>query len=135
MPVARIFCSSRSAGHEDVGLEARRRGVRRDGVRQVAGRGAGDDLVVELLRLRDRDADDPVLERVGRVGGVVLDVDLADAEPVGQPPERISGVRPASSAVCGRRSNGRKSEYRQIEGGPAWILRFSSAASPRPEWS
>ena len=32
------------------------------------------------LRLGQRDRHDPVLERVGRVGGVVLDPDLAQAE-------------------------------------------------------
>ena len=42
-------------------------------------------VVAELLGLRDRDVHDPVLEGVGRVGGVVLDVDLAHAEPLGEP--------------------------------------------------
>ena len=72
-------------GHEHVGLEARGSGVGGDGVGEVAGGGAGDHLVAELLGLRDGDVDDAVLEGVRRVGGVVLDVDLADAEPLGEP--------------------------------------------------
>ena len=71
-------------GHEDVGVEARRGRVRGDGVGEVAGRGAGDRLEAQLLRLRDGDRDDPVLERMGRVGGVVLDPELAEAEALGQ---------------------------------------------------
>ncbi len=73
-------------GDEDVGVEARGGGVGGDRVGEVAGRGAGDGVEAELQRLRDGDRDDPVLERVGRVGGVVLDPDLRlGPEPLGQP--------------------------------------------------
>ena len=72
-------------GDEDVRLEPSGRGMRRDRVGQVAGRGAGDRLEAELARLGQRDGDHPVLERVGRVRGVVLDPDLAEPEPLGEP--------------------------------------------------
>ena len=73
-------------GDEDVGLQAGRGGVGGDGVGEVAGRGAGDGVEAELARLGDGDGDDAVLERVGRVGGVVLDPELAaDAQPLRQP--------------------------------------------------
>ena len=54
--------------------------VRGDGVREVAGAGAGDAGVAELARLRDRDGDDAVLERPRRVDGVVLDPEPLEAE-------------------------------------------------------
>ncbi len=64
--------------------EARR--VRRDAVREVAGGGAGEHLEAELDRPGRRDRDDAVLVGQRRmVDRVVLDVELADAEPVGQP--------------------------------------------------
>src|SRR5439155_9462263 len=47
---------------EDGGLEAFGRRTGRDGVRQVAGRGAGEDVEAELLRLRAGDRHDAVLE-------------------------------------------------------------------------
>ena len=73
-------------GDEDVGVEAGGGGVGGDGVGEVAGRGAGDGLEAELLRLGDGDGDDPVLEGVGRVGGVVLDPELGvEPEPLGEP--------------------------------------------------
>ena len=71
-------------GHEDVGLEPGGGRVRRDGVGEVPGGGTGDDVVAELLRLGDGHAHHPVLERVRRVGGVVLDEHLPHAEPLGQ---------------------------------------------------
>ena len=72
-------------GDEDVGVEAGGGGVGGDRVGEVAGRGAGDGLEAELVRLGDGDRDDPVLEGVGRVGGVVLDPELGlDPEPLGQ---------------------------------------------------
>src|SRR4051794_17566927 len=58
--------------------------MRGHSVGQVAGRGACDDVVAELARLRERDADDTVLERMRRVGGVVLDVHLPDSQSLGQ---------------------------------------------------
>ena len=98
-------------GDEDVGVEARRGGVGGDGVGEVAGRGAGDGLEAELLRFGDRDRDDPVLEGVGRVGGVVLDPDLGlDPEPLGQP----VGAHAAASgpAPAGRRAGPRRAGSR-----------------------
>ena len=53
-------------------------------VGQVAGRGAGRHLEPELARLGQGDRDHPVLERAGRVGRVVLDPQLAQAELGGQ---------------------------------------------------
>ncbi len=58
--------------------------MRGDRVRQVAGRSTGDGVEAQLLSLRDRNGDDPVLERVGRVRRVVLDPELAQAEALGQ---------------------------------------------------
>ena len=72
-------------GDEDVGLQAERRGVGGDGVREVARRRAGEHLEAELPRACGGDADDAVLEGVRRVGGVVLDPDLVEAEPLGEP--------------------------------------------------
>ena len=72
-------------GHEDVGVESRRGGVCGDGVGEVPGRGAGDRLETELLRLGDRHRDDAVLERVRRVGRIVLDPHLTQSEPVCKP--------------------------------------------------
>ena len=46
--------------------------------------GQATHVVAELLCLCDRDGDDAVLERVRRVGGVVLDVELADPERLGE---------------------------------------------------
>ncbi len=71
-------------GDEDVGVEAGGRGVCGDGIGEVARRGAGDGLVAELTRLCQGDGDDAILERVGRVGGVVLDPQLAQAEALGE---------------------------------------------------
>ena len=53
---------------------------------EVAGRRARQGLVAELDGLRGRDGDDPVLERVGRVRRLGLDVEIAlQAELGGQP--------------------------------------------------
>jgi hypothetical protein len=59
--------------------------MRGDRVGEVPGGGAGDSLEAELLRLGDGNGDDPVLERVGGVRGVVLDPELAQPEPLGEP--------------------------------------------------
>ena len=71
-------------GDEDVGGQPGVRGVGRDGAGEVAGRRAGDGVEAELDRARERDRDDAVLERVRRVGRLVLDPELAEAEPLGQ---------------------------------------------------
>ena len=69
-----------------------------DRVGEVSGRGAGDRVEAQLLRLRDGDRDDPVLERVRRVGGVVLDPQLGVepellGEPVGPDQRRQAGLQ------------------------------------------
>ena len=63
----------------------------------------------ELARLGDRDGDDAVLEGLGRVGGVVLDPEGVEAEPLGQAVGAHQRVRPGSSGSPGRPSKGRKS--------------------------
>ena len=47
---------------------------------RLPGRGAGGHLEAELAGLGQGDRDHPVLERAGRVGRVVLDPQLAQAE-------------------------------------------------------
>ena len=47
---------------------------------RLPGRRAGGHLEAELARLGERHRDHPVLERAGRVGGVVLDPELAQPE-------------------------------------------------------
>ena len=70
--------------------------VRGDSVREVAGGCARGDLEPELECLAQRDRSDPVLERVGGVGGVVLDPDLTEAqlgrEPIGTDQRREPGA-------------------------------------------
>ncbi len=57
-----------------------------DGVGEIAGRGAGDRLKAELLGLGHGDGDHPVLEGMGRVGGVILDPKLGvHTKALGQP--------------------------------------------------
>ena len=75
-----------AVGDEDVGFEPGRGGVGRHAVGQVARRGAADGLEPELDGLRKCHRDDAVLERERRIiDGVVLDVELGDAERLGQP--------------------------------------------------
>ena len=85
-------------GAEHDGLEPFRRCARGDGVREVARRRAGDRRAAELDRLRRRDCDDAVLERVRRVRGVELQPELADAErllePAGADERRPAGREP-----------------------------------------
>src|SRR5439155_26053987 len=70
---------------EDDGGHAERRRTRGDRAREVARRGTRERVEPELLRLRRRDGDDAVLERVRRVREVELEEDLADAERRGEP--------------------------------------------------
>ena len=78
-----------------------RRRVRGHRVRQVPGGGARHHLVAELLGLRERHRHHAVLERVRRVGGVVLHEHLPHAERLGEPrralergqPDRKAGLR------------------------------------------
>ena len=65
-----------TGGDEDVGLEARRRGVAREGRGGVAGGGAGDDLRPRLPGLGHRHGAGPVLQRCGGVLAVVLHPEL-----------------------------------------------------------
>ena len=96
-------------GDEDVGLEPGGGGVGGDGVGEVAGRGAGDGLEAQLARLRDGDGDDPVLEGVGRVGGVVLDPQLGvEAETLGQPVGPDQRRQPRLERVAGPADEGQE---------------------------
>ncbi len=70
---------------EHVRLHPGRRGMGRDRVGEVAGRGAGDGLEAELTGAGQRDRDDAILERMRGIGRVVLDPYLPQAELLGQP--------------------------------------------------
>ena len=60
--------------NENVGFQSGARGLGGDGIRQIAGGGAGDGVKTEFLRAAQRDAHDAVLERERRIiHGVVLD--------------------------------------------------------------
>ena len=73
-------------GDEDVGVQPGGGGVGGDAVGQVARRGAADRLEAQLDGLRERHGHDAVLERQRRmIDGVVLDVELGDAQRPGQP--------------------------------------------------
>ena len=72
-------------GNEDVAFQPRAGRMGRDAVGEVAGRGARNDLESEFLRPRQRDGNNAVLEGERRViEGVVLDVELAHAERLGE---------------------------------------------------
>ena len=86
---------------EDVGIEPGRGGVGGDGVGEIPGGRAGDGLEAELLRLRDRHGDDAVLEGVGRIGRVVLDPELAQAEALGEPVGANQRRQPGLERVAG----------------------------------
>ena len=70
---------------EDVAAQPRVRRVCGHRVGEIAGRRAGRGLEPELERLRQRNRCHPVLERVGRVAGVVLQPHLAEPELFGEP--------------------------------------------------
>ena len=73
-------------GHEDVALEPQARGLGGDGVGQVAGRRATYRVEAEDLRVGQRDRDHAILEaQRGQADGVVLDVEIAGADALGQP--------------------------------------------------
>ena len=65
---------------EDESLHPGARGVSADAVREIAGRGAGERREAELARLGRGDGDDAVFERPGRVGAVVLEVEVLEAQ-------------------------------------------------------
>ena len=69
---------------EHRGVESLDRRAGRHGACEVPGRGAGQRPKPELLRLRARDCDDTVLEGVCRVRGVQLEIELAQAEHLGE---------------------------------------------------
>ena len=78
--------ASRLSGNEDAALDAEPRRVRGDAVGEVAGGCAGEHLEPELDRARRRDRDDAILVGQRRmIHRIVLDVELADAEPLRQP--------------------------------------------------
>ena len=68
------------ARDEDHGLDAGAGTGRGHGVGEVARARAGEHLGAELAGRAQRTGHDAVLEGVGRVGGVVLDPELLDAE-------------------------------------------------------
>ena len=70
---------------EDRGFQAFDGGPRRDRGREVPGRRARQRPEPELLRLRARDRDDAVLEGVRGVRRVQLEIELAQAERLGEP--------------------------------------------------
>ena len=73
-------------GDEDAAFDAEPRRVRRDAVGEVPGRGAGEHLEPQLHRARRRHRDDAILVGQRRmVHRIILDVQLADAEPIGEP--------------------------------------------------
>ena len=83
--------------------------MRRDAVGEVAGRRARDDLEPELDGARRRHRDDAVLVRQRRViDGVVLDVELADAEPLRQP--RAADERREAGVKTGLRVAGNRQQ-------------------------
>ena len=67
-------------GDEDDGLHASGGGVSADAVRQVAGAGAGELFVAEFTRPCRGHGDHTVLEGPRRVRGVILDVEVVQAE-------------------------------------------------------
>ena len=67
-------------GEEDLGVQSRLRPVRRDRTHEVPGRDASERLELELQRLAGRHAHRTVLERVRRVHGVVLDVQVFESQ-------------------------------------------------------
>ena len=121
-------------GHEDVALQAVRRGVGGDGVGQVAGRGAGHDPVAELLRLLERDRDDAVLEGVRRVGRVVLHPHVPQPEGLGQ----ARGLHQRRHARSAGRRSGRRARRAgsrgtaTATGGRRRCARGTRATPPRP---
>ena len=69
-------------------------GVGRHAARQIAGGGAGDGLKAEFLGFGGRHRHHPILERVGGIDAVVLDVEAVQA----QPPAQVGGREQGSIA-------------------------------------
>ena len=72
-------------GNENPGLKAAARGLRGDGVGEIAGGGATDDFEAELARGAEGHGDYAIFERKrGETDGVVLDVKMVRAEAAAQ---------------------------------------------------
>ena len=71
-----------------------------DGIGQVAGRRAGDGREPQALGGLQGHADDPILEAVGRVGGLVLDPHVAKAQALGKPRCPDQGRQAGAETVC-----------------------------------
>ena len=93
-----IFCRSKILRHEDDRLDASAGSGRGDSIGEVAGGGAGEHLQPQLAGGGEGDCDDPVLEGMGRVPGVVLDPELLQTEIVGE----VAGVdQPGETGIGG----------------------------------
>src|SRR5262249_36048198 len=84
-----------------------------DGVREIARARTGERVEAELLCTRQRDGDHAVLERVRGVGGLVLDVELVEPEPLREA-IGLDQRRPAG----GRRGGGRAGERQEVRVAP-----------------
>ena len=87
---------------ENGGLDSLRCCARCDCVREVACRGARERRRAEFERLRAGDGDDAVLERMSRIGGVELQVQLAEAERAREPWGREERREPGCESRLGR---------------------------------
>src|SRR4051794_35703561 len=82
--------------------------MRGDGIGEVAGGGAGDGLEAELARLGQGDRYDAILERVGGVGGVVLDPQLTEPEALGEAVGAHQGRQPRLEWIAGALGEGQE---------------------------
>ena len=82
---AHNLCRLEIGGNEDPGLESVARGLGRDRVRQVAGRGARHGIESERARLRQRHRHHAILKaQRGQADRVVLQVEILRAQLLGQ---------------------------------------------------
>ena len=100
------------ARREDAGAQPGPGGRRGNGAGEVAGGGAADRGEPELLRRRQRDGDDAVLERVRGVAAVVLDPQRLHAERRARLSALTSLVMPGAEVLAG----GDVGRYRQQRG-------------------
>ena len=87
------------ARHENVGLQAKARGVRGDGVGKIAGGRTADGLEAKGLRVGKRNSNDAIFKaESGHADGVVFEIEIARANvlrwPRGGGKSEQSGVRP-----------------------------------------
>jgi hypothetical protein len=94
---AERLCQRRREGAEDDRFDLCDRSLCSDGVAEVAAGRAADRLEPELDGCRDRDRSDAVLERIGRVLALELQVQI-DPERVGQP-RRANERRPPGTGA------------------------------------